>query len=63
MLTFFPIAKLLESKKGQNLINISRNSLKRLSGHLTVDPKSDQISESKLKQVSRYRVDKVSVLL
>ena len=36
----FSIAKMVESKKGLNLINISWNSLKSLSGHLNIDPKS-----------------------
>ena len=30
---------MVESKKGYNLVNISRNSLKRLSGHLNIDRK------------------------
>ena len=30
---------MVKSKKGHNLVNISRNSLKSLSGHLNIDPK------------------------
>ena len=30
---------LVESKKGHNLVNISRNLLKSKSGHLNLDPK------------------------
>ena len=30
---------MVESKKGHNLVNISRNSLKSLSGHLSIDRK------------------------
>ena len=35
----FSIAIMVESKKGHNLVNISRNSLKSLSGHLSIDRK------------------------
>ena len=34
----FSIAIMAESKKGHNLVNILRNSVKRLSGHLNSDP-------------------------
>ena len=30
---------MVKSKKGHNLVNISRNSLKSESGHLNIDPK------------------------
>ena len=30
---------MVESKKGHNIVNISRNSLKSLSGHLSIDRK------------------------
>ena len=30
---------MVKSKKGHNLVNISRNSLKSKSGHLNIDPK------------------------
>ena len=30
---------MVESKKGNNLVNISRNSLKSKAGHLNIDPK------------------------
>ena len=30
---------MVKSKKGHNLVNISRNSLKSWSGHLNIDPK------------------------
>ena len=35
----FSIAIMVESKKRHNLVNISRNSLKSLSGHLSIDRK------------------------
>ena len=35
----FSIAIMVESKKGHNIVNISRNSLKSLSGHLSIDRK------------------------
>ena len=31
---------MVESNKGHNLVNISQNLLKTLSGHLNTDPKS-----------------------
>ena len=34
------IARLVESKKGHNLVNISRNSLKSLTDHLNLNLKS-----------------------
>ena len=30
---------MVKSKKGHNLVNISRNALKSYSGHLNIDPK------------------------
>ena len=36
VLTSFPIAITVKSKKGYNLVNISRNSLKSKSGHLNI---------------------------
>ena len=30
---------MVKSKKGHNLVNIPRNSLKKYSGHLNIDPK------------------------
>ena len=33
------MAIMVESKKGHNLVNISRNSLKNKSSHLNINPK------------------------
>ena len=51
---------MVESKKGHNLVNISRNSLKSLSGHFNIDHKPYAKYENlSSRGFSRYHVDKV----
>ena len=51
-----------ESKKGHSLVNISRNSLRSLSGYLKINPKSYATYQYPSSSGFQYRVDKVFII-